>query len=63
MPRVSFPVRWSFFSTISTSVPGFISRRFFAAIWYNPFCPGAAHVIRTHLKNVFWPNIFVGASL
>ena len=31
-PRVSFPVRWSFFKTIPTSVPGTMSRRFFPSI-------------------------------
>jgi hypothetical protein len=31
-------VRWSFFNTMSTSMPGLISCRFLPAIWYNPFC-------------------------
>jgi len=31
-PRVSFPVRWSFFKTTHTWAPGTMSRRFFPSI-------------------------------
>jgi hypothetical protein len=29
---------------------------------WQPFCNSRPVTTRSHLKNVFWPNIFVGAS-